>query len=311
MTPWSFVHTSDIHIGSPRSFRYQPAWVENWQTARQQIIDQDPDLFIVGGDLTRDGFFHDFEFEAVKADLDGMGIRYEVIPGNMDVGNKCAPARGPQPNNNDLDWNVNSRTLRRFERVFGPIQWSFVYKEVRFSACYAAVAGSGLPEEAAFWHWMEARPDLPRARHHVFVTHYPLFIEQIEDSDFDITDPQQYTSWYLGINRDHRLRIFELIKRANVEIALSGHIHCRRPVQVIDGIRFYKGPATAKSQARDRWADGDPMLGFQRFEVTDDRIQYHFIPLEKVSMRDDGYGPSGHPTPQQRDYSLAWSRGPG
>lgn len=32
---WSFVVVSDIHVGSPRSFRYEPAWNENWKTARE------------------------------------------------------------------------------------------------------------------------------------------------------------------------------------------------------------------------------------------------------------------------------------
>ena len=49
MQSWRFVHATDIHVGSPRSFRYQPAWNENWQTARQQIIELEPDLLLVGG----------------------------------------------------------------------------------------------------------------------------------------------------------------------------------------------------------------------------------------------------------------------
>ena len=24
---WSFVHVSDLHVGSPRSYRFQPAWI--------------------------------------------------------------------------------------------------------------------------------------------------------------------------------------------------------------------------------------------------------------------------------------------
>ena len=38
MTPWSFVHATDIHVGSPRSFRFAPAFNENCATARRQIV---------------------------------------------------------------------------------------------------------------------------------------------------------------------------------------------------------------------------------------------------------------------------------
>lgn len=237
-----------------------------------------------------------------------MGIPYHVIPGNMDVGDKFTTERGPIANNNDLKWNVNSETLQRFARVFGPVNWSFEHKDVRFSACYAAVTGSDLTQEDELWDWIEKLPGLPGGRSHVFVTHYPLYIENMDDGPFDIHNPQEYPLWYFSIDQPHRGRIFELMKRAKIEIALSGHIHCRRPVQVIDGVRFYKGPATSKSQGRDLWEDGDPTLGFQRFDVTDNGIKYQFIPLDKVSMRDDSYGPSGHPTPEQCDYSLAWEK---
>ena len=56
MQPWTFVHVTDIHVGSPKSFRFQPALNENWHTAREQILEIQPDLLLVGGDLTRDGF---------------------------------------------------------------------------------------------------------------------------------------------------------------------------------------------------------------------------------------------------------------
>ena len=51
MKPWTFVHAADIQVGSPRSFSFAPAWNENWQTARKQIIEINPDLLLIGGDL--------------------------------------------------------------------------------------------------------------------------------------------------------------------------------------------------------------------------------------------------------------------
>ena len=45
---WSFVHFSDIHVGSPHSYRFQPAWNENWHTARRQIQELAPELVLIG-----------------------------------------------------------------------------------------------------------------------------------------------------------------------------------------------------------------------------------------------------------------------
>ena len=47
--------------------------------------------------------------------------------------------------------------------------------------------------------------------------------------------------------------------------------------------------------------------GFMRYDVSDSGIAGDFVPLESVSTK-RGYGPGGHPPPEDRDYSLAWER---
>ena len=54
--------------------------------------------------------------------------------------------------------------------------------------------------------------------------------------------------------------------------------------------------------------DGDPTLGFYRFDVTDAGITHTFIPLARESQSTAGYGPGAHPKPGERDYSLAWEK---
>jgi hypothetical protein len=58
-------------------------------------------------------------------------------------------------------------------------------------------------------------------------------------------------------------------------------------------------------QWQDRFPDGDPRLGFYRFDVDDEGIRDTFIPLERESTAEGAYGPGGHPQPEERDYSLA------
>ncbi len=305
MQPWSFLHISDTQPGSPRSFRFNPCYMENWQTAYRQLQAQTADLLLVGGDLTRDGYIHDFELEKAKAELDALAYPYHAIPGNMDTGNKHTSIPGAT-GRNDPRLNVTAESLDNFARVFGPCPWTFVHKQVRFSGLYAAVAGSGLPHEDDMWRFLEEElPAAPSAKQHVVLMHYTLFVNALDEPTWDITKNDQYHSWYFSIDNPHRQRIFESLKKNGVEIVLSGHIHCRRPPQTIDGIRFYRCAGIAMPQWQDRFPDGDARLGFYRFDVDEEGIRDTFIPLEKESAAEGAYGPGGHPRPEERDYSLA------
>ncbi len=306
MNDWSFLHVCDLQPGSPRSFRFNPRHSENATTAYAQLgaID-DVDLLLVGGDLTRDGSIHGFECEEAKAHLDALPYPHYAIPGNMDTCNKHTPIPGAT-GREDPRLNVTAEQLDHFATFFGEFPWSFVHKDVRFSGFYAAVAGSRLPHEARMWTWLEE--ELPRAgtsKHHVMMMHYSLFIDELGEPTWDITRPEEYRKWYFSIDEPHRSRIFDAFKRTGVEIVLSGHIHCRRPPQLVDGIRFYRCAGIAMPQATDLWPNGDGQLGFYRFDVSDEGIAETFVPLDRESAAEGAYGSGGHPRAEERDYRLA------
>lgn len=310
MDRWRFLHITDTHVGSPRSFRYQPKFLDQWETAKAQIQELEPDLVLVGGDITRDGFVHDFEFENSRDYLKSLGIPWHVVPGNMDVGNKFTERQGNsgKPTRmSDPKMAMSPENLARWRSYFGPLQWTFLHKDVRFTGFCASVTDSGFAEEAELWNFLEGLGDLPPARHHVVMTHFPLFVEDPLESTADFTaDPYSYQTWYFQINYAPRMRIYELLEKAGVQTLLSGHIHNRR-VDRFREMTFYKGPTTAFSQFEHRWPDGDPTLGFQLFEVSDSGLEYRFIPLRELSDR-EGYGPGGHPREELRDYSIAWEK---
>ena len=306
MDSWTFVHATDIHVGSPRSFRFEPRFNENWQTARKQILEIGPDLLLVGGDIARDGSLHRYELEAVKADLDPLPFPCHVIPGNMDTGNKHADRQGPRDDRDDLALNITSAQVAQFASVFGPVWWSFVHQGVRFSGFCDMLLGSGLPEEQALWEWLEAQRDEPAARHHVWMTHYPPFLMDRHEPNYDIADPDQYHDCYFGIDEPHRTRLIDIIKGTGGELVLSGHVHCRKAHHA-GGITYAINPSTAFSQQGGRWEDGDSSLGFMRYDVSAEGIEGTFVPLERLSTA-EGYGPGGHPLPEKRDYSVAWEQ---
>jgi len=300
VNPWTFAHVADIQVGSPRSFRFAPAWNDNWRTARRQIVDLAPELLLVGGDLTRDGSLHRFELEAVKSDLDALPMPVHVIPGNMDTGNKHARVQGARDDRDDLALNITAEQVRQFADVFGPARWTFVHRGVRFTGFCDMLVNSGLPAEDDLWRWMERLSALPREDHHVWITHYPLFIDDPHEPNFDPTDPAEYPKWYFGIDEPGRGRLMDAFDATGADLVVSGHVHNRR-TRTVGGVRFDSAPATCMAQFADHWGPDGAALGFTRYDVTDDGIDGTFIPLAEVSTR-PGYGPGGHPLPQLRRY---------
>ncbi len=155
------------------------------------------------------------------------------------------------------------------------------------------------------WRWLDNLKNLPRSRYHLMTNHYALHIYEMYEPNFDITDIETYTAWYFGIDEPYRQRFVETFKAANVDTVFSGHIHCRRPAEIVDGITFYKSAATCFPQFKDKWPDGDPTLGFYHCLVTDDGVEVEFVPLEKESTAEGAWGKGGHVKPEDRDYSLA------
>lgn len=310
-TPFAFLHINDHHIGTPRSYRFRPAINRRWAAIKRRMSEIEADLLLIGGDLTRDGDTHEFEYQLAREDLETLPFPFFVIPGNMDVGNKHADRQGPDDLRDDVSLNVTSSRLQLFASYFGPVNWSYLHKQVRFTGFYAAVAGSGLPEEKRFWRFLERLPELPPARHHVAMMHYWLYIDSLDEPDWDITRQDQYLLWYFGIDEPHRRRIFRLLRASGVDVLFCGHVHTGRPVEVVDGMRICKAPAAGNTaQLSDRWYETETRTGFHLCRVTSEGVDVTFVPGDDQCEESDSYGPWGHPKLTDRDYSIAPEKPP-
>jgi hypothetical protein len=294
---WSFVHVADFHLGTPRSFRFQPAWNENWTTARDQITSLNPEFLLVGGDMTRDGSTHRLELELVRRDLDSLPFPVHCIPGNHEVGNKYSK---------DSSVAIQPDFLHLYKSVFGDSEWSFVHRGIRFTGCNAFLLGSGLPDEDRLRAWLEKQNREPRAAQHVWMLHPALFADHVDEEDWNPdTHPEE---WYFVLDREHRQYLLEIFRATGVTHVITAHIHCRREME-LDGVRILFAPSTAFPQWGERWPDGDPRLGFLHFRVDSARIDCSFVPLRYLSER-EGYGPGGNPPFEGRDYSRAMEHPP-
>ena len=297
MQPWTFAYAADIHVGTPRSYRFQPAWNENWWTARGQIVDLAPEFLIVGGDLTRDGATHRFELEQVRADFDAMPFPVHAIPGNHETGNKWSA---------DSSVRIQREYVDLYASVFGPSWWSFEHRGVRFSGIDPFLLGSGLAEEGALAAWLGEQAARPRAAHHVWFMHAALFIEDLHEPNWDVATHRN--EWYFGMDEPHRTRLMDGFKASGATMVVTAHIHCRRRVRAA-GIEFIYAPGVAFGQWANRWPDGDASLGFLECVVTDTGIDPRFVPLTHAAAA-DSYGPGGNPPLAGRDYTLALEHPP-
>jgi 3',5'-cyclic AMP phosphodiesterase CpdA len=311
---WQFLHVNDSHLGTPRSYRFRPAINRRWEAIKSQISAESADLLLHGGDLTRDGHIHEIEYALAQRDLETLPFPTFVIPGNMDVGNKHTSVNGVKPKWddrglgwNDPDLNMTAERLNRFSAYFGPISWTFQHRAVRFTGFYAGVAGTGTPQESRFWELLERLPNLPASEHHVAVMHYWPFMESLDEPAWDLTCGEQYDNWYFSIDPPHRQRLWGLLRNAGVELLFCGHVHTGRAVQIVDGIRIYRTPAAGNTaQLAERWPDAEPRFGYTRCTVRPNLpIEVEFVVGQDQCEEFGTYGPLGHPTAAQRDYSAA------
>jgi hypothetical protein len=304
--PLSFIHVADIQVGSPKSFRYAPAWNENWECAREQILAREPQFLLVGGDLTRDGYIHRYELEQIRREFDQLPFPVHVIAGNMDVGNKHTAVSGPIPGRNDTELGITDEAAGQFEEVFGPLWWEAEYDSVRIIGLCDMLLGSGLTREREMVRWLERLEPSPPGRHTVWLMHYALFMDSFDEPNFSVTREDQYYNWYFCVDHPHRDLLLKQMQRVGCTTVISGHIHCRHTA-VHAGITFSYAPATCFAQFEDRWSDSDPTLGFLEYSVRPGGLASSFVPLAQVSAA-AGYGPGGHPPASMRDYSLAWEK---
>ncbi|MFA5646205.1 MAG: metallophosphoesterase [Candidatus Ratteibacteria bacterium] len=304
---WKFLYVTDMQPGSPKSFRFKPAWVENWKTAREQIMNLKFDFMLIGGDVTRDGSIHRWELEEMKKDFDSMGVTYHVVPGNMDTGNKHADRQGARDDRDDRGLNITSEQLRVWKSIYGDWKWSFVHNNLRVTGICDMIINSGLPEEKELWDWIEEEKKAPRAEHHIWIMHSPPFINSPDEPNWDYTRTEEYIKWYFSIDLPGRARLMEVFKETGVERVITGHVHCMHD-SFFKGILFESAPAISAVQFTEIWPEGIEKQGFYLYTVSGENIMREFIPLSVISTRTDSYGPGGHPKPETRDYSLAWEK---
>lgn len=268
---WSFIQFSDIHLGSPESHRYQPAWVENFQNALAQVraLERRPEFLVVSGDLTRDGKTRPSELESAREVLGALEWPVHAIPGNHDVGHRYK--RGKKSC-------ICTEMQAGYCSIMGSDRFAFEHDDVRLVGFNSQLFGSGLGEEADLWEWLEQQAELSGCvKRQVWFMHAAPFCEGPDEADVSA----DHDAWHLIVGREAIQRIAALMRKGNVQALAYGHVHNYRD-GTIDGLRFVSCPSTAFRLLPDEvW--GDYERGFLEWTVDADSINCRRHLLAKIS----------------------------
>lgn len=245
---------ADTHIGVSKT-----NFVDNWRRAAERVNDRRPDLTVILGDLTFDGANSDDDCAFARAALADLKSPCLVLPGNHDVGDTDRSSRQ----------SANAERIARWVRHFGADRW--VSDEIagwRLIGLNAQILGTGLPEEAEQWRFLDE--GLVTDRRTILFTHQPLFLEHRQEGDRP----------YWASVAAARLRLLDVATRAGTVAIFSAHMHRALSFVSSEGPSLFWVPATS-FLTRDTSMppqNGAEMLGVTFLDLVGDGFSVAFDP---------------------------------
>jgi outer membrane protein assembly factor BamB/predicted phosphodiesterase len=198
-----FIHISDTHIGSPNG----SAEEDLRRTVRDINQLNDVAFVIITGDITELGT--DAQLALAKQILDGLHVKYYIIPGNHDTG-----------------WSESGGD--HYTSTFGYDKFQFDHNGIRFIGCasgpYVRMSDGHIPRNAIVW-LDSLLAKTPKQQPIVFCNHYPI------DNSLD--------NWY---------EITDRLKRRNTLMIICGHGHTNKAFS-FEGIPGVMGRSNLRAKA--------------------------------------------------------------
>jgi len=256
------VQISDTHL-SPKN----PKFSDNWRPLSAWVAEQRPDLVIHTGDVTVDGAGDEADLRFCAHLLDELGIRTRAVPGNHDVGD----AR-------DAHQPVNAERLGAWRRHFGPDRWvediAKGAQRWRLVGFDAMLVGSGEPEEDEQISWLEQVMAEAGERRIAWFLHRPLFLDSPDEGD----------TGYWSIKPTSRRALLALVRRHQVALVASGHLHKARDF-AFEGTRYIWSPSSGflvgKAQPE---MPGEKRLGGVVYEFDDPALRARIVEVPGLTQ---------------------------
>lgn len=257
VSPFILVQVSDLHL-DPTDAEHR----QRLPALREVVAAAHPDLVVVSGDVSADGYRHDGMFAAVKRELDRLGPSVHVIPGNHDVGDKPGEAAPLQPD-----------YVERWAAVFGADRFCTHHGGWRLIGLNTQLLGTGLPAEAAQFAWLDAhlRAASDEGSPVALFMHAPPYL-------FEPTEALHDRSGYWQLAEPARAPMAARVHHASVRLVSSGHLHWHRMVDRGDALHVWC-PSCAFIVDDAIFPRGGNVLGAMRFEFEGARVASRLLAL--------------------------------
>lgn len=242
-------HISDFHLQSgvpERQAQVEPIL--------KKINEMKPDLVVISGDVTDDGYKSLDELKWAKDWLDErIEGEWFAVPGNHDVGNFASLGKGV----------INHERVQNWHNVFGA-NASVTIGRWLLLGLNSMYHGSGLSAQIDQDAWFASEIKKKKDRHLAVFLHSPLFVERILEDD----DPN--AGYWLGPGNDRRYLWKQFAMWARV--IGSGHVHQTRLTDA-DGVKIAWAPPASGTWVHAPGLPNPPMpekTGFFLHHLHDD-----------------------------------------
>jgi 3',5'-cyclic AMP phosphodiesterase CpdA len=224
-----------LHLSDPHLSPGKPANRANADAALPAIRAARPDLIVLTGDLTEDGFVDPGEFGEARAWLDQLPCPAVLLPGNHDVGNLAGVGDPAQ--------RVTAARVEQWCEVLGHDRFAHDAEGWTLLGLNAMLLGSGLSRERDQFDWLtEALRRASRTGRRVAVfLHTPLFLHTPDEAPspaaaYWCPPPATRDAWW------------SLLREHGVVLVGSGHCHQNRERRVEGEPVCVWSPAVSGSQ---------------------------------------------------------------
>ena len=257
-------HLSDLHLQST-----VPARQAQVEPVLRKINAMKPDLVVISGDVTDDGWDSIDELRWAKAWLEEcIEAEWFAVPGNHDVGNFVS----------QKDGKVTEQRVDAWEKVFGyNSSWTRAFQSGTSDGAWCVhgynsmVYGSAGRFEQLKDKWIRTqqtvcdRLDAGITFHHAVVVHSPFFLLSPLEQRQDASD------YWLGPS-ESRLKFYASVRRLDARLICSGHVHQTRLTDV-DGVKIAWAPPASGTWVHAPGLPNPPMpekTGFFMHTLHDD-----------------------------------------
>lgn len=275
---FTLAQISDTHLSEKHA-----GFTANFDILATQLLAEAPDLVVHTGDVSAHGEQLDAAGEAdlafARAAMDGLGLGWQAVPGNHDIGNDPALGGGTP---------ADAARLARWQRHFNPGHFLQDVPGWRLLGLNTLIMGTELPEAAAQFDFLEEALAGAGGRRIGIFQHKPLC---------EVTMAEQHPTYWSVLPAPRR-RLAALLARHDVAFVASGHVHQAQDRGVVEGIRQIWAPAVAFFVG-DAWQQkvGDKRLGYVEHRLhADGRHESRLRHVEGLVPHDIGllpaiYGP--------------------